>query len=54
LASGDFDGNGLLDVAWLQPNGAIALWLMNLGDANPTVLANAGSLPAGYSAHPLH
>jgi hypothetical protein len=54
LGSGDFDGNGLLDVAWLQPDGNITLWLMNLGDAAPTIVSNAGVLPAGYSAYPLH
>jgi hypothetical protein len=54
LASGDFDGNGIVDIAWLQPNGTIALWLLGTGDAAPSVIPNAGVLPAGYAAHPLH
>jgi hypothetical protein len=54
LASGDFDGNGAVDIAWLQPNGTVALWLLNLGDAAPTIVSNAGTLPAGYTAYPLH
>jgi hypothetical protein len=52
-ASGDFNGDGITDVVWLQPNGRLAVWLMNANNV-PTVIADAGAIPAGgYAPIPL-
>jgi subtilisin family serine protease len=48
FASGDYNGDGILDVVWKRPDGTLTLWLMNAGGATPTVIANAGSSPAGF------
>ncbi len=52
-ASGDFNGDGTVDIVWLQPNGTLTVWLMNFGAA-PTVVNNAGTIPSGgYQPIPL-
>ena len=48
-ASGDFNGDGVNDIAWLRPNGTLTLWLMNPNGAAPTVVDNAGTAPAGFT-----
>jgi len=48
-AAGDFNGDGYADIAWMKPDGTIVLWLMGVTTNAPTVIANAGSAPAGYS-----
>lgn len=53
LASGDFDGDGIFDVAWKRPNGGIAIWLLGLNGTLKSTLPDAGTLPAGFSAFPL-
>lgn len=53
LASGDFDGDGIFDVAWKRPNGGIAIWLLGLNGTLKSNLPDAGTLPAGFSAFPL-
>jgi hypothetical protein len=53
LASGDFDGDGVFDVAWRRPDGNIAIWLLGANGAIKTNLSNAGSLSSGYTAFPL-
>jgi hypothetical protein len=47
-ASGDFNGDGVFDIAWRQPSGNLALWLIPLAGA-PTVVSNAGSMPPGFA-----
>lgn len=47
-ASGDFNGDGVFDIAWRQPSGNLALWLIPLAGA-PTVVSNAGSIPSGFT-----
>jgi hypothetical protein len=47
-ASGDFNGDGVFDIAWRQPSGNLALWLIPVAGA-PTVVLNAGSIPSGFS-----
>lgn len=47
-ASGDFNGDGVFDIAWRQPNGTVSLWLIPLAGA-PTVVTNAGLMPAGFT-----
>ena len=49
-AVGDYDGNGITDIVWLQPNGQLTLWLMNPAGAAPTVIANAGTAPFTVAA----
>ncbi len=49
-AVGDFDGNGITDIAWLQTTGQLTLWLMNSAGAAPTVITNAGTAPFTVSA----
>jgi hypothetical protein len=49
-AVGDYDGNGVTDIVWLQPNGQLTLWLMNAAGAAPTVVTNAGQEPFTYAA----
>ena len=53
FASGDFDGDGVFDVAWRRPDGNIAIWLLGANGAIKTNLSNAGSLSSGYTAFPL-
>ena len=48
-ASGDFNGDGIYDIAWLRPNRTLTLWLMNANGAAPTVVDNAGTAPAGFT-----
>lgn len=44
-AVGDYDGNGITDIVWLQPSGQLTLWLMNAAGAAPNVTINAGMAP---------
>ena len=53
FASVDLNGDGILDIVWLKPGGTLAVWLMTASLGIPTVLLNAGTLPAGFSATPL-
>ncbi|MEI6737826.1 MAG: hypothetical protein WCL29_05035, partial [Pseudomonadota bacterium] len=49
-ATGDFNGDGLTDIAWLRPDGKLTVWLMNVSGAipiTPTVIDNAGTAPVG-------
>ncbi len=61
-ASGDFDGNGVSDIVWLQPDNALTVWLLNgvsgtssltasAATANaPTVISYAGDMPGTFTA----
>lgn len=48
-ASGDFNGDGIVDIVWKQANGTLTLWLMNAEGAAPTVIQNAGVAPSGFT-----
>jgi hypothetical protein len=48
MASGDFNGDGVFDIAWRQGNGNLAVWLIPLAGA-PVVVPNAGSIPTGFA-----
>ncbi len=48
-ASGDFNGDGIVDIVWKQTNGTLTLWLMNAEGVAPTVIQNAGVAPAGFT-----
>jgi hypothetical protein len=52
FATGDFDGNGIFDIAFRRPDNTLVVWLMQSGGASPVVI-NAGSVPTGFSAFPL-
>lgn len=47
-ASGDFNGDGITDFAFLGPGNSLLVVLMAANGAAPTVLQNAGTAPAGY------
>jgi hypothetical protein len=49
FAAGDLDGNGVSDIVWRQPSGQLTVWLMSTSVGAPVVIANAGSLPAGFT-----
>jgi hypothetical protein len=51
LATGDFDGNGIVDIAWKRADGTITLWLLNRSSdfTAPTIIDNAGIVPAGFT-----
>jgi hypothetical protein len=53
FATGDFNGDGIFDIAFRLPNNTLTVWLMQPGGANPVVINNAGSIPNGFSAFPL-
>ena len=48
-AAADYNGDGIVDITWRQPDGTLTVWLMNRDGAAPTVISNAGSAPAGYA-----
>ncbi len=48
-STGDFNGDGYVDIVWKQPNGILTMWLMGANSAGPTIIANAGSAPSGYT-----
>ncbi len=52
-ASGDFDGDGIMDVVWKNADGSLTVWLMK-ASGTPIVIKNAGTAPAGYNPIPLH
>jgi streptogramin lyase len=45
-ASGDFNGDGVVDIVWRQPSGVLTVWLMNANGVTPRVISNAGTAPA--------
>jgi hypothetical protein len=49
LASGDFNGDGIFDIVWKRPDNTLVVWLMSANGAAPTILTNAGSVPANTS-----
>ncbi len=53
FAAGDFNGDGVFDVAWLKPDGTLAVWLMAPNGGAPTVVANAGTPPSGFTPFQL-
>ncbi len=48
-ASGDLDGDGIMDIVWLLPDNTLTVWLMNPNNNEPTVLNNVGTAPAGFT-----
>jgi hypothetical protein len=48
VASGDFNGDGVIDIAWRKSDGNLALWLIPLAGA-PTVVSSAGKIPVGFA-----
>ncbi len=49
----DLNGDGILDIIWLKPDGNLAVWFLARNGGVPTVLTNVGTLPSGYTATPL-
>lgn len=49
----DLNGDGILDIIWLKPDGNLAVWFLARNGGVPTVLTNVGALPAGYNSTPL-
>jgi hypothetical protein len=54
FATGDFDGDGIFDIVFIQPDPGrtLTMWKMGANGAQPTVF-NAGTAPANFSAFPL-
>ena len=48
-ASGDFNGDGIMDIVWLRSNGTLTVWLMGNNGVVQTVIDNAGAAPLGYT-----
>jgi Putative Ig domain/FG-GAP repeat len=46
----DFNGDGVLDIVWAQPNGTLTVWQSNGNNQPRTVIDNAGTSPNGFSA----
>jgi lysyl endopeptidase len=52
FATGDFNGDGIFDIVFMQPNRTLTVWQMNANGTAPTVF-NAGTAPANFNAFPL-
>jgi len=49
VATGDFNGDGTFDIVWKKPDGSLVVWFMQQA-GSPAIAANAGMMPAGYTA----
>ncbi|MBI3715351.1 MAG: hypothetical protein HY255_05105 [Betaproteobacteria bacterium] len=47
--SADLNGDGITDIVWKQPDGTLTVWLLGADGAAPTVITNAGTVPAGFT-----
>ena len=45
FAIGDFNGDGITDIAWAQADGSVVVWLMQPSGSSPQVIFNAGGVP---------
>ena len=52
FATGDFNGDGIFDIVFMQPDRTLTVWQMNANGAQPTVF-NAGSAPTNFTPFPL-
>jgi|GEM_PF-1881861 len=52
FATGDFNGDGIFDIVFMQPDRTLTVWQMNANGAGPTVF-NAGAAPANFTPFPL-
>lgn len=51
MAIADLNGDGNIDIVFKKPDSTLVVWLMNTGTlARPTVINNAGTVPAGTVA----
>ncbi|MFN8986103.1 MAG: alpha/beta hydrolase family esterase [Burkholderiales bacterium] len=50
VGADDYDGDGIADLVWMQPDGSLTFWKMN-GTASPRVSANVGTIPAGFESY---
>ncbi len=48
-AAADLNGDSVMDIVWLKPDGTLAVWIMARDAAVPTVLLNAGTAPVGFT-----
>ncbi len=49
FGTADFNGDGFLDIVWKRSDGTAYIWLTSGSDQNLSGIANAGTLPAGYT-----
>jgi hypothetical protein len=52
FATGDFDGDGIFDIVFMQPDRTLTMWKMGTNGAQPTVF-NAGTAPSNFVPFPL-
>ncbi len=53
FASGDFNGDGVMDIVFRKPDGTLVLWLMSSSaPSNPIILMNAGTVADGFNIQP--
>ena len=50
VGADDYDGDGIADLVWMQPDGSLTFWKMD-GTASPRVSANVGTIPAGFESY---
>ncbi len=48
-ATGDFNGDGYRDILWKNADGTLRLWKMNENLATPSIFANIGTAPEGFT-----